>query len=146
MLTEAMCKVMGFTYAPSEELYWQQGQSTETDFLYVTTQTLSREQLAKLSDEVGENRSLLLCCAAFRGKADAFPNLTIKKIPSAVLAKCEWGHDDYSLNVANLPKAAPPPELLPSEVAQASTPKQVRRRAAAAQPNLFSPEAQGGAE
>jgi adenine-specific DNA-methyltransferase len=146
MLTEAMCKVMGFTYAPSDELYWQQGRSTENDFLFVTTQTLTREQLAKLSDEVGENRSLLICCAAFRGKADAFPNLTIKKIPSAVLAKCEWGHDDYSLNVANLPKAAPPPEPIPPEVAQASTPKQARRRALAAQPDLFSSEHQGGAE
>ena len=146
MLAEAMCKIMGFNYAPSDELYWQQGCSTENDFLYVTTQTLTREQLAKLSDEVGENRSLLICCAAFRGKADAFPNLTIKKIPSAVLAKCEWGHDDYSLNVANLPKAAPPPEPIPPEVAQASTPKQVRRRALAAQPDLFSSEQQGGAE
>jgi len=28
-----------------------------------------------------------------------------------VLARCEWGHDDYSLNVANLPMAAPEPEL-----------------------------------
>ena len=26
MLAEAMCKLMGFTYAPSDELYWQQGQ------------------------------------------------------------------------------------------------------------------------
>jgi adenine-specific DNA-methyltransferase len=146
MLTEAMCKVMGFTYAPSDELYWQQGRSTENDFLFVTTQTLTREQLAKLSDEVGENQSLLICCAAFRGKAEAFQNLTIKKIPSAVLAKCEWGHDDYSLNVANLPKAAPPPKPTPPEVAQASTPKQARRRALAAQPDLFSSEQQGGAE
>jgi adenine-specific DNA-methyltransferase len=146
MLAEAMCKVMGFTYAPSDELYWQQGRSTENDFLFVTTQTLTREQLAKLSDEVGENRSLLICCAAFRGKSDAFPNLTIKKIPSAVLAKCEWGHDDYSLNVANLPKAAPRPEPIPPEVAQGSTPKQARRRALAAQPDLFSSEQQGGAE
>jgi adenine-specific DNA-methyltransferase len=146
MLAEAMCKVMGFNYAPSDELYWQQGRSTENDFLFVTTQTLTREQLAKLSDEVGENRSLLICCAAFRGKADAFPNLTIKKIPSAVLSKCEWGHDDYSLNVANLPKAAPPPDPIPPEVAQASTPKQARRRALAAQPDLFSSEQQGGAE
>ena len=146
MLSEAMCKVMGFTYAPSDELYWQQGRSTENDFLFVTTQTLTREQLAKLSDEVGENRSLLICCAAFRGKADTFPNLTIKKIPSAVLAKCEWGHDDYSLNVANLPKAAPPPEPIPAEVAQVSTPKQVRRRTATVQPNLFSPEVLGGTE
>lgn len=122
------------------------GHSTENDFLYVTTQTLSREQLAKLSDEVGDNRSLLVCCAAFRGKADVFPNLTVKKIPSAVLAKCEWGHDDYSLNVANLPKAAPPAEAIPADAVSPPTPKQARRRAAATQPNLFSREDQRGAE
>ena len=144
MLAEAMCKVMGFTYAPSDELYWQQGRSSENDFLYVTTQTLTREQVAKLSDEVGDSRSLLICCAAFRGKADAFPNLTIKKIPSAVLAKCEWGHDDYSLNVANLPKALPPVEVAPANSEQALTPKQVRRRAA--QSNLFATDGTGGAE
>ncbi|GAA3767203.1 site-specific DNA-methyltransferase [Terriglobus aquaticus] len=144
MLAEAMCKVMGFTYAPSDELYWQQGRSTENDFLYVTTQTLTREQLAKLSDEVGDNRSLLICCAAFRGKADAFPNLTIKKIPSAVLAKCEWGHDDYSLNVASLLKAAPQVEFAPLVSEQTLTPKQARRRAA--QPNLFTTDENGGAE
>jgi adenine-specific DNA-methyltransferase len=144
MLAEAMCKIMGFAYAPSDELYWQQGRSTENDFLYVTTQTLTREQLAKLSDEVGDHRSLLICCAAFRGKADAFPNLTLKKIPSAVLAKCEWGHDDYSLNVANLPKAAPPPEPSPADIEQPLSPKQARRRAA--QPNLFTNDGTGGTE
>jgi adenine-specific DNA-methyltransferase len=144
MLSEAMCKIMGFTYAPSDELYWQQGRSTENDFLYVTTQTLTRDQLAKLSDEVGEKRSLLICCAAFRGKSDAFPNLTVRKIPSAVLAKCEWGHDDYSLNVANLPKASPLVEVAPADAEQTLTPKQARRRAA--QPNLFTTDETGGAE
>ena len=105
MLAEAMCKLMGFRYEPSEDTYWQQGRSTENDYVYVTTQTLSRENLAALSEQVGMKRSLLVCCSAYRGKADAFPNLTLKKIPLAVLHKCEWGHDDYSLNVANLPKA-----------------------------------------
>ena len=47
-------------------------------------------------------------CSAFRGKADRSPNLTIKKIPKAVLSRCEWGKDDYSLQVENLPKAPPP--------------------------------------
>jgi adenine-specific DNA-methyltransferase len=75
--------------------------------MYVTTQTLTREQLAKLSEEVGEKRSLLICCGAFRVKPDDFPNLTLKKIPKAVLSRCEWGKDDYSLRVENLPKAPP---------------------------------------
>jgi adenine-specific DNA-methyltransferase len=82
-----------------------QGRSSETDFIYVTTQSLTHEQLASISEEVGNERTLLVCCKAFRANVDAFPNLTIKKIPQAVLRKCEWGHDDYSLNVANLPEA-----------------------------------------
>jgi adenine-specific DNA-methyltransferase len=45
---------------------------------------------------------------AFRGKRGRYPNLTIKKIPKAVLSRCEWGKDDYSLQVENLPKAPPP--------------------------------------
>lgn len=107
MLAEAMCKLEGFTYAPSDERYWEHGHSTESDFIYVTTQTLSRDQLARLSDEVGGNRSLLVCCSAFRVKPDAFSNLTIKKIPKAVLHRCEWGKDDYSLEIKNLPSASP---------------------------------------
>ena len=94
-------------YAPSETAYWQHGRSTERDFIYVTTQQLSHDQLAQLSDEVGPERSLLVMCTAFRGKADAYPNLTIKRIPKTVLSRCEWGRDDYSLEVANL-AAAPP--------------------------------------
>lgn len=110
MLAEAVCKLEGFTYAPSDEVYWQQGQSTETDFIYVTTQTMTHEMLEQLSEEVGDKRSLVVYCSAFRASPDAFPNLTVKKIPKAVLKKCEWGHDDYSLEIKNLPQAPPEPE------------------------------------
>jgi adenine-specific DNA-methyltransferase len=112
MLAEAVCKLEGFTYAPSDTVYWQHGHSTERDFIYVTTQNLSHDQLQALSDEVGEGRTLLVMCSAFRGKPDKYPNLTIKKIPKAVMARCEWGKDDYSLRVENLPKA-PHPNPLP---------------------------------
>ena len=107
MLAEALCKLEGFTYAPSDSAYWQQGRSTEQDFLYVTTAQLNHDQLQQLSDEVGEGRTLLVLCTAFRGRADRYPNLTVKKIPKQVLSRCEWGHDDYSLQVDNLPKAPP---------------------------------------
>ena len=112
MLAEAIAKLEGFTYQPSETLWWQHGYSTERDFIYVTTQTLSADQLQALSEEVGADRTLLICCAAYRGvtadkATERFPNLTIKKIPKMVLERCEWGHDDYSLNIANLPIAEP---------------------------------------
>jgi len=108
MLAAAVCKLEGFTYEPSDTIYWMHGKSTESDFIYVTTVHLSHEQLSILSDEVGSGRTLLVMCTAFRSRAGGFPNLTIKKIPNAVLAKCEWGQDDYSLQIENLPMAKKP--------------------------------------
>jgi len=141
MLAEAICKLEGFTYAPSDTAYWRHGHSTETDFIYVTTQTLTREQLQKLSDEVGEGRSLLIMCGAFRVKnLDEFPNLTVKKIPKAVLNRCEWGKDDYSLEIQNLPVREEP--LIgqvesDAERGRKGRTKSERRAEAAGQPSLF---------
>lgn len=113
-LAEALAKLEGFNYAPSEVQWWQHGYSSERDFIYVTTQNLSADHLQALSQEVGSDQSLLVCCSAFHGATAAqaatrWPNLTVKKIPKMMLARCEWGHDDYSLNVANLPAAKPDP-------------------------------------
>src|SRR5690606_42151901 len=116
MLAEAICKLEGFTYAPSDSLYWQHGRSTERDFIYVTTASLTHAQLQQLSDEVGTDRTLLVVCTSFRGRKEGYPNLTVKKIPKTVLNRCEWGKDDYSLRVENLPDAPPKPgqqELFP---------------------------------
>ncbi len=109
-LAEALAKIQGFTYQPSETLWWQHGYSSERDFIYVTTQNLSVSQLQTIANEVGAGRSLLICCSAFHGisaaqAAERWPNLTLCKIPREILQRCEWEHDDYSLNVANLPMA-----------------------------------------
>jgi adenine-specific DNA-methyltransferase len=133
MLAEALCKIEGFTYAPSDAVYWQHGHSTERDFIYVTTQTLGVEQLQQLSEEVGSERSLLVLCSAFRGNSDRWPNLTVKKIPNHIQSRCEWGHDDYSLNVENLPKAPPRPEPEAKSAAKAS----------AGQPDLLGAKDEG---
>jgi adenine-specific DNA-methyltransferase len=151
MLAEAICKLEGFVYAPSETEYWQHGFSTENDFIYVTTQTLTRDQLQKLSDEVGESRSLLVMCGAFRVKnLEDFPNLTVKKIPKAVLTRCEWGHDDYSLEIKNLPLKTPTPEesLAPELSNSGKKPRSKdERRASIPQPSLFDlPNGKGSAQ
>lgn len=114
MLAEAMCKQMGFTYSPSDVDYFIHGYSTERDFIYVTTTSLSFEQLKVLSEQVGDQRSLLICCSACKGNLEAFPNLTVIKIPQAVLNRCEWGRDDYSLNVANLECIPDPDPIEPT--------------------------------
>jgi adenine-specific DNA-methyltransferase len=140
MLAEAICKLEGFSYAPSETAYWQHGRSTESDFIYVTTQTLTRDQLQRLSDEVGENSTLLVMCGAFRVKNPAeFQNLTLKKIPNAVLRKCEWGRDDYSLEIKDLPQK---PEEAPAAQSKPRTKSERRDQA-----SLFEiPAADGGAK
>ena len=117
-LAQAMCKHLGFTFAPSQDAaeWWIHGQSSETDFLYVTTQSLTRDALKLLSDEVGAERTLLICAPAFSGDADSFSNLTCKKIPATILTKCEWGRDDYSLNVT---ATAPDQEAEEAEAADA---------------------------
>ncbi|MEW6038612.1 MAG: site-specific DNA-methyltransferase [Pseudomonadota bacterium] len=132
MLAEAVCKLMGFTYAPSEQHYWLHGHSSERDFIYVTTQSLTHDQLRAIAEEVGEERSLLVCCKAFNANPDAFANLTVRKIPHAVLRRCEWGKDDYSLNVASLPMMA--------NTTEESPPPQTEQRHAR-QPDLFDERA-----
>lgn len=129
MLTEALCKLEGFTYAPNPDVFWQQGYSTEQDFIYVTTQTLDTPMLEYLNDCVGKERSLLVCCGAYvidKETLAGLDRLTVKKIPQAVLDKCEWDHDDYSLNVSNLPQAAP---VAPVAEEDASPRRQGRARA-----------------
>jgi len=46
MLAEAVGKLEGFVYAPSDVLYWQHGHSTERDFIYVTTAKLNHDKLS----------------------------------------------------------------------------------------------------
>jgi adenine-specific DNA-methyltransferase len=150
MLAEALCKLEGFTYAPAvpsvrmnshlhqsdnaasvganlfAQHWWQHGHSTERDFIYVTTANLTHEQLQQLSDEVGPERSLLVLCMAFRGRGE-YPNLTIKKIPKQVLSRCEWGHDDYSLRVENLPQKPESVGVPPASEPEARAPREQER-------------------
>jgi adenine-specific DNA-methyltransferase len=139
MLAEAMCKHFGFTYAPSAEHYWLHGYSSETDFIYVTTNSLTHEQLQAISGEVSDERTLLICCKAFQGtNADNFTNLTIRKIPGAILDRCEWGKDDYSLKIEALPliEEESEPEEEPEVAAKASG----RSHKADDTPSLFDAE------
>ena len=137
MLAEALCRLEGFTYAPNPEVFWQHGHSSEQDFIYVTTQTLELATLEALNELVGEERSLLICCGAYVADRTALADLhrlTVKKIPQAVLHKCEWDHDDYSLNVSNLPQADPVPAA-----DSAAEPPRKRGRSRRQEQNLLLP-------
>lgn len=104
MLAAAMAKQEGFQYAPDESIYWKQGKSSEKDFIFTTTQFITVEMLDKLHDEMKPDESLLICCKSFKKECERrHSNITIKKIPQMLLGRCEFGKDDYSLNIINLP-------------------------------------------
>lgn len=100
MLAEAMCKILGYRYKPDKEIYWKQGFSSEKNFIYTTTMSLQESSLDRLAEEIGDN-NLLICCSAFVGNSRICPNISVKKIPAAILKKCEWGREGYPLNLRN---------------------------------------------
>jgi adenine-specific DNA-methyltransferase len=105
MLAAAMAKQEGFNYQPNEHFYWQQGKSSENDFIFTSTQFLTMEALDSIAAEMQEGQSLLICCKAFQKECKSkYPNISIKKIPQMLLNRCEFNKDDYSLNIVNLPK------------------------------------------
>lgn len=104
MLAAAMAKHQGFTYSPDAEMYWKQGHSSEHDFIFTTTRLITVEMLEPIHDQLGENESLLICCTKFQPECrNKFPDITIKKIPKVLLDTCEFGHNDYSLNIVSAP-------------------------------------------
>lgn len=104
MLAAAMAKQEGFHYVPHESIYWKQGYSSEKDFIFTTTQFITVEMLDRLAEEMQPNESLLICCKGFKAECKLrHSNITIKKIPQMLYGRCEFGKDDYSFNIVNLP-------------------------------------------
>ncbi len=105
MLAAAMCKHEGFIFFPDAEIYWKQGKSTESDYIFVTTAFMTVEQLDKIYSEMKKGESLLICAKSFAPQCkERHSNITIKKIPQMVLGKCEFGKNNYDLNIVNVSK------------------------------------------
>ncbi|MCF6153666.1 MAG: site-specific DNA-methyltransferase [Candidatus Brocadia sp.] len=110
MLAAAMAKHEGFRYCPDEHIYWKQGRSTEKDYIFITTQFVTVQFLDKIHEEMKPDESLLICCKSFQEACEnRYATITIKKIPRMLLGRCEFGKEDYSLNIVNLPEPTPDP-------------------------------------
>jgi adenine-specific DNA-methyltransferase len=106
MLVAAVAKLHGFAYAPNAETYWKQGRSQDNSYIYVTTQYLSARELDDIARDLPEYERLMICAPAFDvGLGKRYENIQVRKIPQSVLTKCEYGADNYNLNIVN------PPEL-----------------------------------
>lgn len=100
MLAAAVCKHEGFKFHPDPKTYWKQGYSTEKDFIFVTTQFLTSEQLQRIHDQLKPDETLLICAKAFKVPANKFDKITLKKIPQSLLTRgVEFGKDNYSLPI-----------------------------------------------
>jgi adenine-specific DNA-methyltransferase len=105
MLASAMAKQEGFKYDPDEHVYWKQGKSSEKDFIFTTTQFITAELLDKIQEEMLPGESLLVACKSYQeGCENRHSNISIKKIPHILIGRCEFGKDDYSFNIVNMPK------------------------------------------
>ncbi len=114
MLAAAMAKHEGFRYAPDPETWWKQGRSTEKDHIFTTTQFVTVELLDKIHEEMKPEESLLICCKSFSKACETrFPNINVKKIPNMLLGRCEFGREDYSLHIINMPVDENAPDFVP---------------------------------
>lgn len=104
MLAAAMAKHEGFLYAPDQDQFWKQGKSSENDYIYTTTNHVGADVLAAISGEMKDDENLLICCKSFdAGVANGYSNITVKKIPGAILGSCEFDKANYNLNIINPP-------------------------------------------
>jgi adenine-specific DNA-methyltransferase len=136
-LAAAMAKHEGFRFMPDETYYWKQGKSTEKDFIFTTTNFVSVEFIDTIYSEMKEDESLLICCTSFSKAADKYQNITIKKIPKMLLGKCEFGKEDYSLNIVNLPPENDEPNFVPTGPIASNTVK-AKKKKGNATADLFS--------
>ena len=105
MLAAAVAKINGFVYAPDAQTYWKQGYSLDNSFIYVTTQYFDAKMLDSIAEDIDQFENLLICAPAFDvGLSKRYDNINIRKIPQSVLEKCEFGVDDYNLNIVNPPE------------------------------------------
>ncbi|GBD95167.1 modification methylase MboII [bacterium BMS3Abin06] len=114
MLASAMAKHEGFKYSPDESVYWKQGRSTEKDYIFTTTNFVTVKELDRIHDDMKPDESLLICCKSFsKACIDRYANITVKKIPNMLLGRCEFGKEDYSLNIVSMPVDPDEAEFVP---------------------------------
>lgn len=101
-LAKAIALHEGFTYDPDETFFWKQSKGSEKSYLYVTTNFVSREAVEAIHSTMEDNEYLIIACPAC-DSGIKMPNIIVKKIPQAILGRCEFGKNDYNLNVSTPP-------------------------------------------
>lgn len=105
MLASAVALHEGFKFCPNKDMFWKQSKANENSYLYVTTKHLNKFDINKIATSMKDNEFLIIACTSFDEGIDRDnKNIKIKKIPEMLLNKCEFGKDNYNLNIINPPK------------------------------------------
>lgn len=104
MLASAVALHEGFSYELDSELFWKQSKGNESSYLFVTTKHLNTAYLDSIKSTMEDDEYLIIACKSFENGLDKlYPNITIKKIPQMLLSRCEFGKENYNLNIVNPP-------------------------------------------
>lgn len=129
LLAAAMARHEGFTYCPSETVVWKQGYATEHHFIFTTTNTITPDVVEQILGEMKPEESLRICCVAYKAECSEISSrIEIRKIPDAILGKCEFEKEDYCTesNIVNMPMDPDQPAFVPSYVSPEVKPTPVK--------------------
>ena len=100
MLASAVALHEGFRYQPDASCFWKQSVGSEKSYLFVTTRHLTAPFLEAIQGTMAEGEYLVIACKSYAaGLEKANEAITIKKIPQMLLDRCEFGLDNYNLNI-----------------------------------------------
>ena len=103
-LASAIALHEGYSYNPDSSIFWKQAKSGENSYLFVTTSYITPSIITQIEQMMTKEEYLLIACKAFDSACiGQCKQIIIKKIPQMILNLCEFGKDDYSLNIINPP-------------------------------------------
>jgi len=104
MLASAIALHEGYNYEPDQSVFWKQAKNGDSSYLFTTTKHLDRTYLEAIHSQMNEDEFLVISCKSFESNIQhLYKNISIKKIPQSLLKNCEFGVDNYNLNIINPP-------------------------------------------
>lgn len=99
MLAAAVAKHEGYFYEPNQNIFWKQSNNHGKSYLYVTTNHVTNAMVETIKSEMQDDEFVLIVCKSFDQSCVGDKKVAVKKIPQSLLKNCEFGKDDYKLNI-----------------------------------------------
>lgn len=104
MLAAAIAKHEGYIYQPDKSCYWKQSKNENNSYLFATTQHINTSIIESIKTELKDDEFLMIVCKSYDSYCNlGNKNIIIKKIPQSLLKNCEFGIENYNLNIINPP-------------------------------------------